>query len=153
MENNTKKILVARAVNNAEAGCSCSESISLAMGPALGLDKGTALKISTGLAGGMGLEGGVCGVVSACILAIGLAFGPEDMDQHKRRGKAMVMSAEFMEHFCRANGSTLCRELCPEFDIKTKEGANAARQSKRPLNLIKSGAQLLLELLGPEGVI
>ena len=60
------------AVEKFVSGYNCAQSILYAFGPDLGLEGETALKVATGLGGGLGVSGEVCGAVTGGILALGL---------------------------------------------------------------------------------
>ena len=142
-----KNKLVEAAKENGKAGCSCSEAIAKAFARYVGIDEGQAMAAVSGLAGGMGLMGEVCGVVAACMVILGLKYGPRSMDDLARRRMAMGKAMEFAQSFEEECGSLLCRDLSQGAQLRTEEDARALRESGRPERLIGSGAQILVEML------
>ena len=143
--------VVAEAVALGTGGHSCSQSVAVAFSRALGLDASLFLRMSSPLAGGMGLSGHVCGVVSAGLLVLGAACGPETAADAERSRRTMLLASEYMERFAGANGSLLCAELWTGPDPSTPDGARAIRLSGRPERLIRSGAEMLADILAREG--
>lgn len=92
-------------------GFNCSQAVFLAFAEDLGLDRKTALKLSSSFGGGMGRMREVCGCVSGMIMAAGLKYGydsPKDAagkTEHYKR--VQELAGEFREK----NGSIICREL------------------------------------------
>ena len=141
---------IEQAVALGVGGHSCSQSVAVAFSRALGQDESLFLRMSSPLAGGMGLSGHVCGVVSAGLLVLGVAFGPETVDDTERSRRTMLLASEFMERFAGANGSLLCAELWTGPDPRTPDGARAIRLSGRPERLIRGGAEMLAAILTRE---
>lgn len=135
------------AVDLAVSGHSCSEAVMAAFGPRLGLDRVTSIKLAAGLAGGIGLTGNVCGVVTASVLVLGLLYGPEKVEDRYQRHRAMLLAGEFAERFEAEHGSLDCRELCGGMDLGTPEGAKAIRESGIPEKLIADATRLLVKML------
>ena len=143
--------LVETAVANGLGGMSCSESVFSAFGEHMGLPRALCLKLACGLAGGVGLMGQACGVVTASVLVLGLAFGPEDLQDGLARQQALLLAGEFAERFEEQFGSLLCRDLCHGLDMRTPEGARAVRESGVPEKLIRGAALMLEEMLQGRG--
>jgi len=144
--------LAAKAVELAKAGHSCSEAVLAAFGPVLGLDAATASRMASGLAGGIGLTGAACGVVTASVLVLGLKFGPGATDARYARQRAMMLGGEFCERFEDLHGSLNCRDLCKGMSLGTPEGAKAIRASGIPERLIADAAGILVNMLEQEEV-
>ncbi len=110
-------------------GYNCAQSVFLVFSDELGLDRETALKISSSFGGGMGRLREVCGTVSGMFMAEGLKNGysnPTDTTakaEHYKRLQALAAT------FKQENGSIICRELLqlqsapsdPTPDPRTKE--------------------------------
>src|SRR5512143_218820 len=99
------------------SGHNCAQSVLHAYGPDFGLDAETALKIATGLGGGMGGRGEVCGAVTGGILALGLKFGRGEKDEKAVAQHAYGKTAELMAAFEKAHGSCVCRTLLAGCDL------------------------------------
>jgi C_GCAxxG_C_C family probable redox protein len=106
--------------------CNCCQSVLGSMGPDLGLDEGSAIRLGTAFGGGMGRMGGVCGAVTGAFLALGLRFGDEEAEgESKEHVYRLVRS--FVEEFRSLHGSILCRELLG-CEIGTPEGMAEAKE-------------------------
>jgi C_GCAxxG_C_C family probable redox protein len=116
------------AVEKFLSGFNCAQSIVYAFGPELGLDGETALKVATGLGGGMGGRGEVCGAVSGGILALGLKHGRGEQAEKAVTQSAYRKTGELMAAFERAHGSCLCRTLLGGCDLRTPEGMQRFRE-------------------------
>ncbi len=110
------------AVEMFGSGFNCAQSILYAYGPDLGLDAETALKLATGLGGGMGGSGEVCGAVSGGILALGLKYGRGEKAEKAVAQQAYNKTLKLMAAFERVHGSCLCRVLLGGCDLRTVEG-------------------------------
>ena len=110
------------AVEKFLSGYNCAQSVLYAYGPDLGLDAETALKVATGLGGGMGRRGEVCGAVTGGILALGLKYGRGGQQERSVTEQACQKTQELMAAFERAHGSSTCRTLLGGCDIGTAEG-------------------------------
>jgi C_GCAxxG_C_C family probable redox protein len=110
-------------------GFNCSQSVAIACGPALGLDREMAIRLGEGFGGGFGRTGNVCGAVTGAILCVGLKHNRgSDAQNAAGRGAAQKCVQEFLKRFQAVHGSLLCRELLGS-DISTDEGFKAARDS------------------------
>ncbi len=143
--------VVEEAVDSVRDGCSCSQAIASVFGRYYGLDEKLFFQISSGLAGGMAGAGETCGVLSAGIVIIGAIVGPRSVADVDRRKHAVMMSVDYMERFSSMTGSTLCAELSAGTDLRSDDSVKALRKSGKPEEMVRSGAQLLFELLPKEG--
>ena len=132
-------------------GRSCAEAMLAAHGPALGLDEQTAVKLASGLGGGMGLMGGVCGALTAAYLVLGLRYGVSDPADKYGRQNVYLLVQECAERFRRAMGSTHCRDLCLAAHAGDKAWMAKARESGQALHVIENAAGILDDLLAERG--
>ncbi len=99
------------AKNNFLNGYNCSQAVILAFCEDFGLDKSTALMLSSPFGGGMGRMREVCGTVSGMFMVLGLAKGyssPQSKDEKARLYRdVQILANKFKED----NGSIICREL------------------------------------------
>ncbi len=116
------------AVEKFMSGYNCAQSILYAFGPELGLDGETALKVATGLGGGMGGSGEVCGAVTGGILALGLKHGRGSREEKAVAQCNYQKTLELMAAFEKARGSCLCRTLLGGCDLRTPEGQQRFRE-------------------------
>ncbi len=110
------------AVEKFSSGYNCAQSILYAYGPELGLDGEAALKVATGLGGGMGGSGEVCGAVTGGILALGLKYGRGGQQEKAVAQQCYKRTLELMQAFERVHGSCICRTLLDGIDLRTPEG-------------------------------
>lgn len=92
-------------------GYNCSQSVFLTFEDLYGLDRQTALKISSPFGAGFGMLREVCGCVSGMMMALGAVEGycsPEDREGKKQLYKEVQALAHAFE---KENGSIICREL------------------------------------------
>ena len=92
-------------------GLNCAQSVFVAFCDVTGMDKETALKISSSFGGGMGRLREVCGTCSAMFMIVGLLYGLgegytfEDKAEHYKR--VQELAAQFKE----VHNTIICREL------------------------------------------
>lgn len=97
-----------------ELGYSCSQSILAAYSEGLGISEDTALKISSGFAGGIS-EGEVCGAVIGAVMVLGLKYG--HITSETPLDSAI---GEFKKEFKEKNNTLLCKEILG-YDLSKKE--------------------------------
>ncbi|QGY40214.1 oxidoreductase [Pseudodesulfovibrio cashew] len=139
-------LVEAAGKHGGQDGGSCSEAIACTFCPGEGIDAATAMRLASGLAGGMGLPGGTCGVVTAAVLVIGLHLGPSAPIAAERREMKMGVQL-FLDRFIERHGSTRCDRLSGLKNVHDPKEAAALRRSGRPEELIRSGAGLLYDVL------
>jgi C_GCAxxG_C_C family probable redox protein len=110
-----------------DKGCNCCQSVLSVYAEEFGLDRDIAMKLSSGLGGGMGRMGEICGVVSAAFMVIGLNFGSAEPGQSQERKHTFELAGKFAKSFKARNNSITCRELLG-FDMSTAEGKEAAEK-------------------------
>lgn len=110
------------AVEKFVSGYNCAQSILYAFGPSLGLSADMALKVATGLGGGIGGRGEVCGAVSGGVLALGLRFGRGSQQEKAVAQETRQKTGELMAAFEQVHGSCMCRKLLGGCDLRTPEG-------------------------------
>jgi C_GCAxxG_C_C family probable redox protein len=118
---------VKQAVEMFDEGYSCSQSIVAAYGDQFGLDKKTALKIASGLGGGIGATGETCGAVTGAVLILGLKYGTTDPKDKNTKYETYKKVQVFCEEFKTRAGSLICRELLG-FNLGSPEGVLRAKQ-------------------------
>lgn len=93
------------------------------------MDGETALKVATGLGGGLGRRGEVCGAVTGGILALGLKYGRGGQQDRSVTEQAYQKTQELMAAFERVHGSCTCRTLLGGCDLQTPEGQRFFREN------------------------
>ncbi len=92
-------------------GYNCSQAVLLAFAEDLGIDKKTAVMISSGFGGGMGRMREVCGAVSGMFMVLGLKYGYDDPRNFEAKKELYKNIQKLAEEFKKDNGSIICREL------------------------------------------
>jgi C_GCAxxG_C_C family probable redox protein len=139
-----------------EEGYNCAQAVFLAYSDLYGLDRNTAVRLSSGLGGGVGRMREVCGTVLGMSLLAGLEEGsldPRDI-QAKRHTYEVVqkMAAEFKKK----NGSVICRELLGLEKAEQNPMPEARTEiyyKKRPcVQLVKDAAEIVENILLKESL-
>ena len=111
----------------------------------MGMDHLTAMKLTSGFGGGMGL-GSVCGAVTGAIMAIGLKHGGIGQKSNKETARLV---REFADRFKSRHQSINCPDLLG-VDLSTPEGLQTAKEEKLFTacpGIVKDAATILDELL------
>jgi C_GCAxxG_C_C family probable redox protein len=139
------------AVEKLLAGYNCAQSVLYAFGPELGLNDELSLKLPTGLGGGMGRRGEVCGAVTGGILALGLKFGRGGRQDRSATEQTYQKTQELMARFEGRHGSCLCRVLLDGCDLRTTEGQQYFKENdllhKTCMGCVQSVVETLTEIL------
>lgn len=120
---------VMRALNLFNKGFNCSQSILAAFANDFGMDEVQALKLATGLGGGMGCTARTCGAVTGAFLVIGLKYGSHKAEDKDSKAKTYAKVREFIEEFEKKRGSIECKQLVG-IDISSETGFAEARDKK-----------------------
>lgn len=136
-----------------EEGHNCAQSVFAAYADKYGIDKETALKLSTSFGGGMGRMRQVCGAVSGMFMVNGLENGcthPEDREAKKHNYE---MVQQLAAAFKQENGSIICGELLAGNCVKVSTDPMASERTpeyyrKRPCaEYVRCCAQLIEDYL------
>jgi C_GCAxxG_C_C family probable redox protein len=131
-------------------GFSCSQAILSSFSEGLGLDRTTALRISSAFGGGIAGRGLTCGAVTGALMVIGLRHGRIRAEDTASKEKTYELSREFIRRFTERHGSTVCRDLLG-VDISTPEGKQRASDEglseTRCPAYVRSAAEILTALL------
>ena len=133
-------------------GANCAQAVLAAFADEAGIDRDTALKIGSGLGGGMGRLREVCGAFSAAVIVAGLMRGPADLGDKESKDRQYRLTQELARRFREKNGSVVCRELLglPEGrrDEPISEARTAGYYKKRPCaDLVEDAASILEAVL------
>ncbi|MBT8369650.1 MAG: C-GCAxxG-C-C family protein [Deltaproteobacteria bacterium] len=83
----------------------------MALQKQFGLENGAIIKALTAFPGGIALRGETCGVVIGCIMALGLVYGREKMDDLQGYFDVLPKAGEFCHRFAKELGGTTCRDI------------------------------------------
>lgn len=128
-------------------GYNCSQSVLMQFCEKYGLDKDVAIRVASGMGGGM-RAAEVCGAASGAAITIGLKHSPAGKPYAETKAECGKHTAEFMQAFKKEMGGLTCKHLLG-CDINTPEGAE--RQSsgefrEKCTRFVERSAELLEEL-------
>lgn len=92
-------------------GCNCSQAVFCAFSDIIGMDKETALKISSGFGGGIGRLRETCGAVSGMVMALSAIYGYSDTSDCNLKSAHYQRVQQLCKQFSNETGSMICREL------------------------------------------
>jgi C_GCAxxG_C_C family probable redox protein len=110
-----------------QQGFCCAESVLQAMAESRGVQSELIPKIATGLCGGIGRAGGVCGAVSGGVLGINLVAGRSHPSQSPEANHRLVR--DFLGQFEAKFGTTTCERLIG-CRLDTPEGQQFFKENK-----------------------
>ena len=115
-----------KAVNNFKTGYNCAQSVFLAFAEDFGIDRETALKLSSSFGGGMGRLREVCGTVSSMFAIAGLKEGYTSPNDDETKAKHYELIQSLADDFKSKFNTIICREL-----LELPEGKDSPIPSKR----------------------
>ena len=110
-------------------GHSCAQAVLTSYSERYGLDVEQAMKLTTGLAGGMGRMANTCGAVTGSILVIGLGKSSGKAGDYESKEVTFNTVQDFSKVFESKHGSLICKELL-DCDISQAEGYKQAREKE-----------------------
>jgi len=134
-----------------EEGYTCAQSVFATYADLFGMDRETALKLSSPMGGGIGRMREVCGAVSAMALLAGLKEGNTDPANEEGKERIYLLTRQMAGKFREQNGTIICRELLGIEGME--ESAKPSRRTKeyyqeRPCTrLVASAARIVEEML------
>lgn len=93
------------------AGFNCAQSVLKSFSDNGGLQEQLALKMTSGLAAGLGFKGSVCGAVMGAYLSIGLKYGRSVVDDDMAKETTYYKMREFDKKFKESHCSVYCQDL------------------------------------------
>ena len=127
----------------------CCESILIAGCEALDVKSDLVPDIALGLAGGVGLQGKVCGVLTGSALVLSLAIAQKEKEYPKKKMATFQAVGRICNAFKERLGETQCRALCG-LDLTTPEGRKKLEEGVKKQTcsrFVKVGSELLAEEL------
>ncbi len=127
----------------------CSESILWAGCDCLGIKSDLVPDIALGLAGGIGLQGETCGVLTGSAMVLSLAMAAKETDYKKKKMGTLQAVGRMRKAFAQKFNHADCRSLCG-LDLTTPEGRKELMghvKADTCAKYVRAGAELLaLEL-------
>ena len=137
-----------KAMNLFKEGYNCSQSVFLAFKDLYGIDRHTALKLSSSFGGGMGRLREVCGSVSGMFLTAGILYGYDSPKDRSSKTEHYKRIQELARSFEELNASIVCRELLGLDQKKESYGPEERTKDyyrKRPCEQIVGCAAYIME--------
>lgn len=126
-------------------GYNCAESIFLTYRELLEPDMDVSMvRLVTGLGGGLGRSGCVCGALSASIIALNMIKGRTS--NKASRDESYKLAKEFTEKFKEKFGATCCRVLSP-YSFQSQEHRSNC------LKITGNTSKMLMEFLEENGLL
>jgi C_GCAxxG_C_C family probable redox protein len=123
----------------------CGESILLAGCEALGIKSDLVPDIGLGLAGGLGLQGQACGVLTGSAMILSLAVAQGESEYPKKKMRTWEAVGRLHDAFKARFGSVQCRTLSG-LDLTTPQDRQKLKESVKAqtcANFVRAGAELL----------
>ncbi|MCG8027495.1 MAG: C-GCAxxG-C-C family protein [Candidatus Thiodiazotropha taylori] len=92
-------------------GCNCAQAVITSFADRYGIDTELAMRISSGLGGGVGRMGDICGTLSGAALVLGLQMGPKTAADVSAKEATYNATRLLQERFMARHGSNRCKEL------------------------------------------
>ncbi|UCD79708.1 MAG: C_GCAxxG_C_C family protein [Desulfobacterales bacterium] len=89
---------------------SCAKGSALALMEAFGLGNMAIIKALSPFPG-FGMTGGICGAVTGALVALGLYFGSDDLQDYEGTGRTMTAARTFIPRFEEEVGSIYCPRI------------------------------------------
>jgi C_GCAxxG_C_C family probable redox protein len=132
----------------------CAQTSFAVLQQEFDLDGGPTLKALTPFPG-IALRGETCGAVIGCLMAIGLVYGREDLEDWKGYLASLPPSRRFCRRFEEEHGSTACADLLQtklghRYDLASRVDAlryAAAGGKKTCAKIIASAVQIAAEII------
>ncbi len=132
----------------------CAQTSFAALQDEFNLEGGTILKALTPFPG-IALRGETCGAVIGCLMALGLVYGRENLDDWKGYLASLPPSRRFCRRFEEENGSTACaaileNKLGRSYDLANRVDAlkyAAGGGQKTCGKVIESAVQITAEII------
>lgn len=121
-------------------GYNCAQAVFAAWADKYGIDKETALRISSSFGGGIGRMREVCGAASGMFMVVGMETGAVDGADKDGKLANYEKVRALADRFRAQNGSLICREL-----LTLHAQASPARSCA---DMVRIASELLAEEFG-----
>ncbi len=118
-----------QAVATFKEGFNCAQAVFATYADCFGMDRETALKMSSAMGAGIGRMREVCGAVSSMAMLAGLKEGNADPCDQEAKRHIYALVRQMSDRFKEENKTIICRELLgitgaeesPEPSVRTEE--------------------------------
>ncbi|MBQ4054634.1 MAG: C_GCAxxG_C_C family protein [Clostridia bacterium] len=135
-------------------GCNCAQAVFCAFDDLMGIDRETALRLSSSMGGGMGRLREVCGAVSGMFLVAGVLYGYSDLEDSKAKSAHYKRIRTLAARFNELHPSIVCRDILGAEAQKGGEPAvrDAKYKHERPCYAcVEDAARLTAQMIAEDG--
>lgn len=128
-------------------GLNCAQAVFTAFSDVTGMDRETAMKLSSSFGGGMGRMREVCGTCSAMFMVAGMLYGPGEGFTHEEKTEHYRRIQELAAQFKEKHGTIICLDLLKGLKV-TKDPEPEKRTEQyykvRPcIKFVRTAAEIL----------
>ncbi len=110
-----------------KGGFNCAQATAAVFADKFLIDEQVLLKIAAPFGGGICRMGETCGAVTGALMAIGLKYGADNINDKESKEMTYQKAQEFIMKFKQKNGTVYCKELLG-CDISTEEGKKISKE-------------------------
>ena len=142
----TRRERCLRAKEFHEKGLNCGQSVLLAFTDMTGFTEEQSMALASGFGGGLRC-GGICGVVNAAAVVLGMAYPSTLENGPAGKKRSSELTKAFQQRFAERFRQLNCRELLADRELVGTELAQELGVTQHCRILVVSGVELLDELL------
>ena len=142
----TRRERCLRAKECHEKGLNCGQSVLLAFTDVTGFTEEQSMALASGFGGGLRC-GGICGVVNAAAVVLGMAYPSTLENGPAGKKRSSELTKAFQQRFTERFRQLNCRELLADRELVGTELAQELGVTQHCRILVVSGVELLDELL------
>ena len=142
----TRRERCLRAKEFHEKGLNCGQSVLLAFTDMTGFTEEQSMALASGFGGGLRC-GGICGVVNAAAVVLGMAYPSTLENGPAGKKRSSELTKAFQQRFTERFRQLNCRELLADKELVGTELAQELCVTQHCRILVVSGVELLDELL------
>ncbi len=142
----TRRERCLRAKEFHEKGLNCGQSVLLAFTDVTGFTEEQSMALASGFGGGLRC-GGICGVVNAAAVVLGMAYPSTLENGPAGKKRSSELTKAFQQRFTERFRQLNCRELLADKELVGTELAQELGVTQHCRVLVVSGVELLDELL------
>lgn len=142
----TRRERCLRAKEFHEKGLNCGQSVLLAFTDVTGFTEEQSMALASGFGGGLRC-GGICGVVNAAAVVLGMAYPSTLENGPAGKKRSSELTKAFQQRFTERFRQLNCRELLTDKELVGTELAQELGVTQHCRILVVSGVELLDELL------
>lgn len=142
----TRRERCLRAKEFHEKGLNCGQSVLLAFTDMTGFTEEQSMALASGFGGGLRC-GGICGVVNAAAVVLGMAYPSTLENGPAGKKRSSELTKAFQQRFTERFRQLNCRELLADKELVGTELAQELGVIQHCRILVVSGVELLDELL------